>query len=81
MDEVRQIWGGEVVYGIECIEEDLVFNTVFDREPMKLVQDGGDVTYGRGFGDDACSSVLDQLEFMEEFVGETKQKGVAIIQT
>ena len=80
MDEVRQIWGGEVVYGIECIEEDLVFNTVFDREPMKLVQDGGDVTDGRGFGDDACSSVLDQLEFMEEFVGETKQKGVAIIQ-
>ena len=80
MDEVRQIWGGEVMYGIECIEEDLIFDTVFDREPVKLVQDGGDVTAGRGFGDDTCSSVLDQLEFMKEFVGETKQKGVAVIQ-
>ena len=53
---------------------------MFDREPVKLVQDGGDVTDGRGFGDNTCSSVLDQLEFMEEFVGETKQKGVAVIQ-
>ena len=53
------------MYGIECIEEDL-----------KLVQDGGDVTDGRGFGDNTGSSVLDQLEF----VGETKQKGVAVIQ-
>ena len=66
------------MYGIECIEEDLIFNTVW--EPVKLVQDGGDVTDGRGFGDNTCSSVLDQLEFMEEFVGETKQKGVAVIQ-
>ena len=68
------------MYGIECIEEDLIFNTVFDRELVKLVQDGGDATDGRGFGDNTCSSVLDQLEFMEEFVGETKQKGVAVIQ-
>jgi len=38
------------------------------------------VTDGRGFGDDAGSSVLAQLELMEEFVGETKEEGIAIIQ-
>ena len=34
---------------------------------------------GRGFGDNTGSRVLDQLKFMEEFVGETKQKGVTVI--
>ena len=32
-------------------------------------------------GDNTGSSILDQLEFMEEFVGETKEKGITIIQT
>ena len=30
--------------------------------------------------DDTGSSVLDQLEFMEEFVRETKEEGIAVIQ-
>ena len=34
----------------------------------------------RGSGDDPGSRILDQLEFMEEFVGETKKKGVTVIQ-
>jgi len=38
------------------------------------------VTDGRGFGDDAGSSVLDQLVLMKEFVGENKEEGIAIIQ-
>ena len=37
MNEVRQIWRGEVVYGLECVEEDLVINAVFYREPVELV--------------------------------------------
>ena len=39
------------------------------------------MTDDRGSGDNTGSSILDQLEFMEEFVGETKKKGIAIIQT
>ena len=66
--------------GIESIEEDLVVDTVFDRKPVELVKDRGDVADGRGFGDNTGSSVLDQLEFMEEFMGETKQEGVTVIQ-
>ena len=38
------------------------------------------MTDGRGFGYNAGSSVLDQLKFMEVFVRETEQKGVAIVQ-
>ena len=34
----------------------------------------------RGSGDDPGSRILDQLEFMEEFVGKTKKKGVTVIQ-
>ena len=34
------------------------------------------MTGDRGSFDNTGSSVLDQLEFMEEFVGETKKKGV-----
>ena len=47
---------------------------------MELVKNGGDVGDGRGFGDDAGCSVLDQLDFMEEFVGETEEKGVTVIE-
>ena len=35
----------------------------------------------RGSGDDTGSSVLNQLEFVEEIMGETEKKGVAVIQT
>ena len=31
-------------------------------------------------GDDAAGRVLDQLELMDGLVGETKERGVAIIQ-
>ena len=65
--------------GFESMEEDLIVYTGFYGKPVELVKDRGDVTHGRGSGDDACCSILDQLEFMEEFVRETKKEGVAII--
>ena len=39
------------------------------------------MTDDRGSGDYPSSSILDQLEFMEEFVGETKKKGITVVQT
>ena len=38
------------------------------------------MTDDRGSGDYPSSSILDQLEFMEEFVGETIKKGVTIVE-
>ena len=32
-------------------------------------------------GDEAGGRVLNQLEFMDELVGKTKEKGVAVVQT
>ena len=66
--------------GLEGMEEDLEIDAVFDGKPVELQQNGGNVTNGGGSGDDTGSSVLDQLQFMEEFVGESKEKGIAIIQ-
>lgn len=34
---------------------------------------------GGGFGDDPGCSVLNQLKFLDGFVGETEEQGVAII--
>ena len=65
---------------LECMEEDFEVNAVFDGKPMELVKNRGDVTDGRGSGDDTGSSILDQLELMEEFVGETNKEGIAVIQ-
>jgi len=68
------------VDGLECMEEDLKGIAVFDGKPVELLWNRGDVIDGRGFDHDAGSSVLDQFELMEEFVGETKEEGIAIIQ-
>ena len=38
------------------------------------------MTGGWCSGDYTGSSVLDQLKFMEEFVWETKEKGITVIQ-
>lgn len=47
---------------------------------MKLLEDGCDAVSGGGSGDDAgCWVQLDQLEFMEGFVGETREEGVAVV--
>ena len=35
----------------------------------------------RGFGDDTCSGVLNQLKLMERLVRETEEERVAIIKT
>lgn len=79
MDEVRQIWGGKVMDGIESIDEDLEVYALFDGEPVELVQYGCDVADGRCFSDDTSSRILNQLELMEVFVGKAKQEGVTII--
>ena len=63
--EGREVWGGEVMDGLIWLIRCLMGS-------QELVQNGGDVTDGRRFGADPGSSVLDQLEFMEELVGKTK---------
>ena len=42
-EELRQIRGGKVVDGLECVEKGFKSNSEFDREPVKLLEDGGDM--------------------------------------
>ena len=79
MEEVGQIGRCKVVEGFESMEEDFEIYTEFNREPVELLQDRGDVMEGGGSGDDAGGSVLDQLELMEGFLRETKEEGVAVV--
>lgn len=81
MEELGQVRGGEVMDGFECKEKDFVVDTVSDGEPVELLEDRCNVVGGWRVCDDACSRVLDQLEFMEGFLWETEEEGVAIIQT
>ena len=65
--------------GLEGEEQNLEVDAGFDREPVKLLKDRGDVINGGGSGDDAGSRVLDQLEFADGLEGETEEEGVTII--
>ena len=55
MEEVRQVRRGEVVNSFEWKQEDLEFDMMFNGEPVKLLQDGGDVVDGGGSGYNAGS--------------------------
>jgi len=55
------------VKGFEC-QEDFKVDKDVDWEPVKFLKDSGDMLRRRGSGDDADSTVLDQLNFIEKFV-------------
>lgn len=46
VDEVRQVWRGEVMDSFVCEEYDFVMYAVCDREPVELLQDRCDVVMG-----------------------------------
>ena len=51
------VWRGEVVEGLEGEEQNLEVDAGFDREPVKLLKNRGDVINGRGSGDDVSGRV------------------------
>ena len=69
VEEFGEIRRGKVMDGLERKQEDFVVNAEFDWEPVELLQNRGDVVDGGGSGDDSSCRVLDQLKFMEVFVG------------
>ena len=60
--------------GLESVYKDFKFDSEFNREPVKLLENGGDMLRERGSGDDPGCRVLDQLELMEGFVKGTEKK-------
>ena len=53
VNQIRQIGGREVMDSFKGMEEDFESGSIFDREPVKLLENGGDVMKGGGSGDDA----------------------------
>lgn len=78
MEEFGQVWKHNGMDGCECVEEDLVGNVITDQKSVELMLYRGDVTDGRSLADDTGSCLLDQLQYMKEFVRETK---ITIVQT
>ena len=66
--------GGEVLDGLECVEKGFKSNSEFDLEPVKLLEDEGDMVKRGGSGDDAGCRVLDQLKPMKGFVRDTEKE-------
>lgn len=81
VEEIRQVGRGEVVDGLECVQEEFVCNAVVYGEPVEVLEYGSDVAVRGGLCDDPGGRVLNQLEFAERFLGETIKEGVAVVQT
>lgn len=75
MEVVREVWRTEVVDDLECVRERSMVKAVFHWKP---VVNRCDVIDGQNHGD-IRSSILDQLQLMDELVGNTKQMVEAII--
>lgn len=61
---------------MECFkgeDNSFVIDMLTYEEPVKHLEEGGDVVVTVGAGDEVGRSVLDQLEFIEMFTGETSE--------
>ena len=64
VEEFGQVKRGKVMEGVECKQEDFEVYTEFDREPVELLHNRGNVVNARGSGDDPSCRVLNHLKFM-----------------
>ena len=63
VEQVSEVGKGLVMEGFVC-EEDFEFNLLWDGEPVKVLEDRGNVVTGAGVGEQTSSRVLDVLEFI-----------------
>ena len=68
LQEVRQIRRTIVVYRFKGKEKQFVFNSLFNRKPVKIVKDGRYVIKLKSSTDEPCSIVLNFLKFVNELL-------------
>jgi hypothetical protein len=56
--EVRKIGRCKIMLCFESKENDFKLNTVFQREPVLMVEDGSDALPGPSAGENSCSRIL-----------------------
>lgn len=81
LQEVGEVGRGQVMEGFVGEEEELVLDAVLNREPVELLEDGGDVFSGAGVGEEAGSRVLNVLQFLEMSGRKSIEKAIAIIKS
>lgn len=54
-------------------------DVLWDREPVEVLKDRGDVVAGAGVSEETGGRVLDVLEFIEEFGGCAIKDAIAIV--
>ncbi len=62
--QVDEAGGGLVVEGFMSEEKDFKLDPLWDREPVEVLEDRGDMVTGARVGEQASSRVLDILEFI-----------------
>ena len=60
-------------------EEYFEVDSLFDGQPVEIMEDGGDVLSGAGAGEEAGGRILYILKFLEGFGGDALEYAVAII--
>lgn len=60
-------------------QEEFVGDTVFDGKPVEALEGGGDVLPGFGPSKHSGSRVLDILQTVQVFFGESEQDTVAVV--
>ena len=68
-----------MVESFVCEEEVFVVDAVLYQEPVKLDENRGDVVRWFGTGDDPGGRVLDDLQSVDEFGGESGEEGAAAV--
>ena len=72
---------GGVIQGFEGGEQYFEVNPVFDRKPVEVSEDRGDVFIAAGGGEQTSGRVLNILEFIEDNVWRSIQDAVAVVQS
>lgn len=54
-------------------------DALWNREPVEVLKDKGDVVAGAGVSEEAGGRVLDILEFIEEFGGCAIKDAIAVV--
>ena len=79
VEQICEVGGGLVMEGFVSEEKEFELDALWDREPVEVLEDRGDVVTGTGMGEQTGSRVLNVLEFIEDFGWWAVENAVAVV--
>lgn len=64
LEQISEIGGGLIIKSFVSEEKDSKLNPLWDRKPVKLLEDRGDMVTRARMSEQTCSRILDVLEFI-----------------